>query len=166
MEMHQCPKGHYYDRAKSAQCPECRRIADIGVTLPVAGQADSSDRTMLVIQKETGVDPAVGWLVCVEGPEKGRDHRIHADNNYIGRSEKMDICIGGDDTVSRENHAVISYDTRSNTFYFAPAGGRGIVRINGKAVLATEELKAFDKIEIGNTALLFVPFCGERFKWS
>lgn len=164
MEMMRCPKGHYYDRAKSAQCPECRRIADIGVTVP-AVKAEDSDRTMLVMQKETGVDPVVGWLVCVKGGEKGQDHRIHADNNYIGRSEKMDICIRGDDTVSRENHAVISYDTRSNVFYFAPAGGRGIVRINGKAALTTEELKAFDKIEIGATALLFVPFCGERFRW-
>jgi len=171
MEMKRCTKGHYYDQAKSDQCPECRRIADdVGITVPVArppdGQPEDPDHTIIVMQKELGADPVVGWLVCVEGAEKGQDHRIHAENNYIGRSEKMDICIRGDNTVSRENHAVVSYDPQSGTFYFAPSGGRGIVRVNGKAVLGTVELTPFDKLEIGGTSLLFVPFCGEEFRWT
>ena len=114
---------------------------------------------------ELSIDPVVGWLVCLTGSQKGRDFKIHSDNNYIGSSEKMDICILGDEAISRENHATIAYDSKYRKFYFAPGDGRGIVRINDKAVLMTTELKANDKVEIGNTELLFIPMCGENFDW-
>jgi hypothetical protein len=28
------------------------------------------------------------------------------------------------------------------------------------------ELQPYDRIELGETKVLFVPFCGERFVWS
>jgi hypothetical protein len=152
---------------------------DIGATVPVnqtpftdhtrsinASVAGDSERTQAIIKKETGIDPVVGWLVCVEGKEKGRDYRIHSDNNFIGRSEKMDICIRGDDTISRENHAIISYDGKDNLYYFSPGEGRSIVRMNGKALFSTAELTAYDTVELGNTKLMFVPLCGEGFSWK
>lgn len=110
--------------------------------------------------------PVTGWLVCIEGASKGQDYRIHAEYNYIGRSSKMDICIQGDPTISRENHAIIAYDTLEGAFYFAPSGGGSIVRVNGKAVLVSVELKAYDRLTIGQSSFLFVPFCGEQFKWG
>ena len=30
----------------------------------------------------------------------------------------MDICIKDDETISRENHAVVSFDARDKIFYF------------------------------------------------
>lgn len=110
--------------------------------------------------------PVTGWLVCVEGPERGRDFRIHEEYNYIGRSASMDICIPGDPTISRESHAIIAYDTQEKTFYFAPSSGASIVRLNGKAVLSNVELKKNDKLQIGKCIFQFVPLCGEDFQWS
>ena len=52
--------------------------------------------------------PVVTWLVCIDGPSKGRDYRIHSQNNFIGRSRSMDICIEGDNTISSERSAVLS----------------------------------------------------------
>jgi pSer/pThr/pTyr-binding forkhead associated (FHA) protein len=118
-----------------------------------------------LIKQEIGIDPVVGWLVCIDGKEKGRDYRIHSDNNFIGRSEKMDICIRGDETISRENHAVISFDSRDKVYYFSPGDGRSIVRLNDKAIFSTSQLQANDTIEIGKTKLMFIPLCGERFEW-
>lgn len=128
--------------------------------------ADSDDgRTVALIKENKGIDPVVAWIVCVEGKEKGRDYRIHSDNNFIGRSDRMDICIRGDETVSRENHAIISYDTVDNSYYFSPGDGRAIVRVNDKAVFQTVELKAYDKITVGKSSFLFLPFCGDGFQW-
>lgn len=31
-----------------------------------------------------------GWEICIDGPEKGRDHRIGSVKNYIGRDASMD----------------------------------------------------------------------------
>ena len=30
-----------------------------------------------------GVEPVVGWLVCIDGPSRGSDYRLHAGYNYI-----------------------------------------------------------------------------------
>ena len=122
-------------------------------------------QTKAMIQYEIGLDPVVGWLVCVEGKSKGRDYRIHAENNFIGRDPSMDIAISGDEAVSRQNHAIISYDTREKAYYFAQGTGRSIVRVNGKAMLSTVRLEAYDRLEIGDTKLVFVPLLGEGFDW-
>ena len=37
------------------------------------------------------MDPVTGWLVCIEGPSKGRDYKIMTEKNFLGRSETMDI---------------------------------------------------------------------------
>lgn len=190
MEMKQCANGHFYDQSKFKECPYCNSNSaniyersswnsappsDSGATQPVWNEDASEqtpsglndgERTAAVIKKEIGIDPVVGWLVCVEGKEKGRDYRIHADNNYIGRSERMDICIQGDDTISRENHAIISYDSRDRLYYFSQGNGRSIIRLNGKALFSTEQLKAYDIVEIGSTKLIFIPLCGEAFDWK
>ena len=78
----------------------------------------------------------------------------------------MDICIRGDETISRENHAVISFDSKDKIYYFSPGDGRNIIRLNGKAIFATAEIYAYDTIEIGKTNLTFIPLCGERFEWA
>lgn len=132
----------------------------------VAQEDDDDGRTVALIQSSMGIDPVVGWLICVEGREKGRDYRIHSDNNYIGRSEKMDICLRGDETISRENQAVITFDTNDNSYYFSPGDGRSIVRVNDKAIFQTVKLEAYDRLVIGKTGLLFLPLCGEKFRWE
>lgn len=192
MEMRKCENGHYYDASVTPTCPYCSSAdsgktmpladTDSGKTMPLSGEAaggatlpldygvgshDADDgRTVALIKKDLGIDPVVGWLVCVSGEEKGKDYRIHADNNFIGRSDRMDICIRGDETISRENHAIISYDMVDKIFFFSPGDGRSIVRYNGKALFQTTELKAHDRIIIGKTELIFVPFCTEEFTWT
>jgi len=152
--------------------------SDIGKTMPLMpngggdnrtraqGGVNDAGRTVAIVKEELGIDPVVGWLISLEGKEKGRDYRIHTDNNYIGRGENMDICIRGDDTISRENHATVSYDSRDKIFYFTPGDGRSIVRLNDKGVFATVELSAYDILEIGKTKLIFLPLCGDRFEWE
>ena len=110
--------------------------------------------------------PVVGWLVCIDGPSKGRDYRIHSQNNFIGRSRSMDICIEGDNTISSERSAVLSYDDMNRIFYFAPGQSLNLVRLNGNALMMPMELHAYDELTIGKTKLLFVPLCGERFDWN
>lgn len=188
VDMKRCEKcGSFYNAAKDKQCPYCAGAAapagataplytapagatapvNVGKTVAMTGPANNDEgRTVPLIKKETGIDPVVGWLVCKSGAEKGRDYKIHSENNYIGRSEHMDICIHGDDTISRENHAIISYDDRDRVFYFTPGEGRSIVRLNGKALLMTAEIKAYDEVEIGTTVLVFIPLCGPNFQWE
>ena len=108
----------------------------------------------------------VGWLVCVEGNNRGSDYRIHNGYNYIGRAQSMDICIPGDSHISNENAAIVAYDSMERLFYFGPGMGHNAVRLNGKMCLGQSELKAYDIITLGQTKLVFIPLCGERFDWD
>lgn len=122
--------------------------------------------TFLSEEDAATFDPVVGWLVCIEGATKGTDYRIHSQNNYIGRSAKMDISIPEDSHISAENSAIIAYDNEDRTFYFGPCSGRNIVRVNGKPALSVEKIEAYDVLTVGTTKLLFVPLCGDRFDWN
>ncbi|MBF0516031.1 MAG: FHA domain-containing protein [Nitrospirae bacterium] len=184
--MKRCPSGHYYDSDKYSNCPLCAVvIPDIALTRPKGGtdladdfpatraRASHSSRTpnievatVGVFKDRTGADPVTGWLVCVEGAQKGKDYRLVSEKNFIGRADTMDVCIKGDDAISRNNHAVVSYNPKSNSFKIIAGEGRGIVYLNGEEVDSTKELKPYDEIEIGKTRLKFFPCCGEFFKWE
>lgn len=110
-------------------------------------------------------EPVVGWLVCVEGPVRGMDYRVHAGYNYIGR-ESGDIQIRGDQQISRQNHAMIAFDSSELTYFVGPAAGRNLIKVNGKTVLNAVEIKSYDVISIGTTKLIFVALCGEQFSWN
>ena len=179
-----CDNGHYYDSKKHSSCPFCgvqnldidiqKTVAkrpetyegDIGITRPmmVTGGAEEG-RTVGIFRKQLGIDPVVGWLVSIKGSEKGQDYRITSEKNFIGRSQKMDICISGDETISRENHAVISFNPKNNSFRLYPGDSKGLVYLNDEEVITPELLKPFDIIELGQTQLMFVPFCSDRFQW-
>ncbi|WP_044560119.1 FHA domain-containing protein [Azospirillum sp. B4] len=122
--------------------------------------------TISVPRKSMGIDPVVGWLVCIAGPDKGRDYRLHSDRNKIGRSPNMDVFIEGDDTISRENHAQLVYSARSKTFSVVPGDGRNLIYLNDADVFTPQPLNPYDVIELGQTKLMFIPFCGERFDWA
>ena len=144
---------------------------DIGATIAPAGyrnRAEESDtgKTVGVLQKHSKISPVVGWLVCIEGKEKGKDFRIEPKNNTIGRSDKMDICIKGDDTISRENHARLGYDMKHNAFHLIPAESTNGIYVNDEAVYVPTKLSAYDLIEFGESKFVFVPFCEERFNWN
>jgi len=187
MSMKRCENGHYFDSSKYSTCPSCG-IEDLDIhatvihQVPQPSATNTEGQTALhnqaprsggepgvtigVFSKKIGIDPVVGWLVCIEGGDKGRDFRIRSERNAIGRAANMDICISGDDTISREKHGTISYNPRKNTFLLAPGESRGIVYLNDEEVAAPMPLKPFDVIELGQTKLLFVPFCGEQFQWD
>jgi hypothetical protein len=196
MALKRCDNGHYYDENKYTGCPSCGiRDLDMETTKPLrsmnwrnasldvsddAPPADAAptrrrneakpERELGVTQAfwsaKLGIDPVVGWLVCIEGADKGRDYRIRSERNLIGRDPSMDICINGDATISREKHAVISFNPKKNAFLIIPGDSRGLIYLNDDEVAMPTELKPYDTIELGRTKLLFVPFCGVQFQWA
>ncbi len=141
--------------------------SSIGRTMPVGAMEDDR-RTEAVIRKNIGIDPVVGWFVCILGADKGRDYHIHDGNNAIGRGDKMDISIQGDSTISREDTATVSYIGKSRQYFLTAGKGRNIMLVNDTPLLPsqTRELKARDILAFGETKLMFMPFCTEEFDWE
>lgn len=112
-----------------------------------------------------GNDFIVGWLVCIEGPEKGRDYRIFHGINKLGRSDDMDIVIKDDMTISREKVCSVVYDMKTNKYYLMPAVN-GFIYVNGEIVQESIELKTGDNISMGQSTFMFVAFCTDDWKWE
>ena len=171
--MKQCDNGHFYDENRFDSCPYCQEAAGVGKTVAaspvgktVAAQDADPGKTVGIIKKKIGFDPAVGFLVCIAGPNRGRDYKLVAGRNFIGRAAAMDVALTDDDTVSRESHALVTYDVKHNRFSLSPGQGRGITYCNDEQVEMVRPLKAYDIIELGKSQLLFLPLCGENFQWN
>ena len=126
----------------------------------------AANKTVGMMQSQMGFDPVVGWLACVAGPSRGKSYTVRGGINSIGRSERMDIVVTGDLKISAENHAKISYSEKNNRFNILPGEGRNIVYLNDEEVFTPMPLNAYDLIDFGETKLLFIPLCGERFTWK
>ncbi len=127
---------------------------------------EDQNKTVAVFKQQHNLDPVVGWFVCIEGPEKGVDYHMWAKINTIGRSEKNDICIKKDMTVSKDNHARIAYDPKHNNFQLIPGESTNNIYVNDDPIYVPTKLEAYDVVELGSSKMVFVPFCSDKFKWS
>jgi hypothetical protein len=150
--------------AVAAPAPEPAMAAAGGGTAmsqagrPKAGTPVSGDFTIS--------DPVVGWLAIVEGPGRGASLNIGYGNNRIGRAPTENVSLDfGDEEISRENHATITFDGRHRRFYLLPGQGRNLVYVNDQPVMSPQELSGGEEILLGQTKLRFVPFCSKSFDW-
>jgi hypothetical protein len=103
----------------------------------------------------------------VHGVNKGRSYEIFAERNTIGREpDENEIGIGGDNHISRVAHAYILFEPLKSLFYLGPGIGKHLTYLNEEPLLDGKLLKAYDQIQLGQSKLVFVPFCGERFQWT
>lgn len=129
--------------------------------------AEGRDPEQPVAPADPMADPPVGWLVVIRGPGQGHVLTIGNGMNPLGRDHAERICVDfGDAMISRHGHAVITYDPRGKKFYVQHGGGKNLTYVDDAPVLVPTELQGFSKIVMGETVLLFVPLCGERFDWE
>lgn len=115
-------------------------------------------------------DPVVGWLVIVSGPGKGSHVAVGEQDNHVGRgggSESPRVQLDfGDRGISRSNAFVIRYDPKKRRFKILPGKGSNIIYLNDDDLDHPTEIKSGDVIEVSETKLRFVSFCGGDFDWA
>lgn len=184
-ELIACEKGHYYDPKKNRTCPYCGQMGAVGATTPLAvnltpGPVSNGNKPDVKHKKPIADDvgmtiryyeemesnPVVGWLVSIEGSTVGKDFRLCSGRNYIGRAKDMDVVLEGDNRVSRNKHAIVLFDPKSQKTMCQAGESRELFYLNDNVVTETAELKRGDVITIGDTKLMFVPFCGDLHNWD
>lgn len=193
-KMTRCPEGHFFDPTKHNSCPWCALPVDVegrertrpaqagppplppqGVIAgppspppPPPPPLPRPGATRRAGAEAVGAknDPVVGWLVCLAGPDRGRDFRLRAEKNFVGRSPSMDVCLAGDESVSRDRHALVIFDPKKQAFWAVPGDAAGLVYLNGDIVHTPALMKRDDVLEVGQTKLVLIPFCGEKYSWS
>jgi hypothetical protein len=111
-------------------------------------------------------EPVVGWLVCIKGEYIGQSFNLKAGANFIGRGMTMDVPLAKDTKVSRDKHAIITYDPQNRVFFVQPGESRGLTYVNGALLLAAGQLEKGAKIAVGGCEFIFIPFCGDDFTWE
>jgi len=158
--LRRCENGHYYsERVFGKECPFCKKDAELE-----ASEEKTEELHKLLLKEE--ISPVCGWLVCISGPQQGRDYRIKEGKNFAGRADDMDIQILSDDKISRRNHAIIVYDPKQKNTVLLPGDSNGLVYHNNAAVFVPTPLSNYDVIEMGDSQFVFVTFCGENFVWT
>jgi hypothetical protein len=190
--MIQCASGHFFDEKRHTSCPYClqpfpataKTVAlqptppaaapppPFPATMPLNAAAmplnaapGAHPATVRLVREASGIDPVVGWLVCIEGPDRGRDFRLRAEKNFLGRDAAMQVALAADDAVSRQKHATIVFEPSKREFWLLPGDGAGLVYRNGEAVYAPVQLQDRDQVGLGRTKLLLVTFLNDAFSW-
>lgn len=157
----QCPNGHYYNAITNGDiCAVCGAKLDP----PEPQELTKEEQAELTYIEEKNW--VCGWLVCVQGPNKGHDYKIVDGKNFIGSVSSMDIQIVGDKRIEKKNHAVIMYDSLQKKVLLLPSDSRGMVYWQGQAIFEPIALEPFNVIELGESAFRYVPFCGPDFDWK
>ena len=118
MNLKRCEKGHFYDADRFESCPHCNDVggAAYDATVSMAMQTippevlqteplnetvlqsvsventETSQETVGYFEGSIGLEPVVGWLVCVKGNHFGEDFRLKVGRNFIGRAPTMDVA--------------------------------------------------------------------------
>ncbi len=193
MNLTRCENGHFYDAERFDTCPHCNQASVSTVlqddegnkeyTMPLNPPADAAanglkDLVSEVKETEDGsqatigyfgevsTEPVVGWLVAIAGSNFGADFKLKTGRNFIGRSTEMDVALTGDSSISRDKHAIILYEPKSNTFLVQPGDAKELFYLNDKVVLTATEINAYDVLSLGGTKLLFIPCCSDKFNWD
>ncbi|MEO6300914.1 MAG: FHA domain-containing protein [Paracoccaceae bacterium] len=162
-------------------------LTDAGLQVPPPAAGRGSNRSGRVKTRLLGFNPEsmgmaspfekessraddgfpVAWLVVVAGPGRGASFALHDGVSRVGRGEDQSVCLNfGDNSISRENHISIAYDSEQNSFFVGQSGRSNIVRLNNKPLLSTEQVRNGDQIRVGETTLRLVAVCGENFSWA
>ena len=143
-----CPEGHELEPGWE-QCPYC-----------TATRKEESSRRAVVVSKPAGA-PApfglVGWVVALEGEQKGEDFRLHEGRNVFGKADGCDIPLK--DAHVSERHAVLEYRASAGTWTLEDLESKHGTWVNGARVSGeTRRLEDGDRLRVGRTELFFRRF--------
>ena len=157
-----CRNGHMFSKRRYGNiCPYCNMV------MSDRKEAEESFNDMELEESlyNVKVKPVCAWLVCIKGARYGKDYRIVSGKNYVGRTDRMDIQIVGDNKIMQENHVMISFDEKENASILVCGEGGGITYVNGKGVYMPTRLETYDVITMGDSEFLYIALCGRQFSW-
>jgi predicted RNA-binding Zn-ribbon protein involved in translation (DUF1610 family) len=132
----------------------------------VAANGPIEDVKTMAFYNLDDTEPVVAWLVCLRGAYPGQSFTLKTGRNNIGRAMNMDVALAKETSVSRNKHAVLTYEPQKRAFYIQPGDGNGLTYLNDEPVLTFVPVKNRDKIKMGNSMYIFLSLCGEDFTWD
>lgn len=126
--------------------------------------ADDNEKTIGLSFSSDGINPVVGWLVCEDGPERGRSYPLYSGRNFIGRSHSSGVSVYDDSSISRENHCSIIYEPNQCIFYIMPSPNATTI-YKGKILRDAEILENEEIFTIGKSTFRIIAYCKKGRSW-
>jgi len=170
-----CDNGHQYDDSWPT-CPYCKKSgfqpqgAAGGMDKTRLERPAGADKTRLehagsgggpglaadprktVLLSALKKPPVVGWLVALDGPQRGEDFRLREGQNTIGSDETSDVKLRGEGISGR--HASLRH--RDGVYSITDLDSTNGTFLNdGSEPIAREQLKDNDVIRIAEVSLKF-----------
>jgi hypothetical protein len=163
-----CENGHQLEDSWSV-CPYCQRTGFQSPGLPAGAEKTRLERpagvpgvqataTLAADPRKTVLlsalkkPPVVGWLVALDGPQRGEDFRLRDGQNTIGCDESSDVKLRGEGISAR--HASLRY--REGVYSLTDLDSTNGTFLNDDPkTIARAELKDNDVVRIGEISLKF-----------
>lgn len=94
----------------------------------------------------------VGWVVALNGHQRGQDYRLHTGKNSMGTAADCDIVLT--DPYLSSRHTIIRHDSVDGSFVILDLDSTNGTFVNDKRV-AKDEIIDNDTIRLGRTELKF-----------
>lgn len=166
-----CVNGHYYEEQRGS-CPYCAATttgppaapaqAPLPMPLPVQVVVPVPAPTVAIQTAYVNPNDLSGWLVVIDGPGRGTEYRLYTRQNRIGRDAGMDVPLA--DPESPQEYASVTFDPSNSSHLLMP--GALPAELNGRAIMQPTRLQVNDRIRVGSTTLIFVPFAGVYHRWD
>jgi FHA domain-containing protein len=144
----QCPHCHPKAPGDAARAAELKRTMIGGSPAPRSGGNEGARRT--VVLRDQQRPPVVGWLVAMDGPQKGDDYRIRDEQTLVGSGSECQIIL--EDQSISTRHVSIRY--QDGKFTLTDLDSSNGTEVNGAAV-SKVPLADGDKVRMGSTTLVF-----------
>lgn len=92
------------------------------------------------------------WVQVLRGRQEGRSYLLAGRTSALGLDERAEVGLFGDATVARRHAAIVRNGREFVLNNLAPPGR---TRVNGQVVDRERPLRDGDRIELGQTLLLF-----------
>jgi len=106
----------------------------------------------------------VGWLVGLNGPNRGESFPVRMGRNVLGRDKRSDIVVTDDQASS--HHADLVFRPEERRFILMDHNSTNGTYVNEMEIEPRKDLSGNDVIRIGSQKFLFTPLIGDGFYWD
>ena len=155
------------DRSLTEQISESSFTGNIEDARKKAAPPDDEGVTQILFD-DINDGFVLAWLTVTNTSSKGKVFTITTPKCTVGRGDAehiADIDLHNDRSISRGVQAIIVYDPLNKKFFLQNAEGKTYAYVNKEMVLTYKELNPYDIIMLGQTKMVFVPLCSDRFSW-
>ncbi|MCI0463300.1 MAG: FHA domain-containing protein [Gemmataceae bacterium] len=92
------------------------------------------------------------WIKIESGRRAGREMILNKERTTVGRAEKCDILLLGDNQIEREHARIVLMGSR---YFIEDNGTPAGTYVNNQRVMGRTPLQSGDMIQVGNSVLCF-----------